>query len=100
MASEGALSGAAQPAAAVGSGPSGSVLVELPGQPPAVPWPTRRWPTAQPSAALREVVDAGFDPALSETYAVVVVQGGRLLVERYGGALPHFDGPAEPVTVD
>ena len=31
------------------------------------------------------------------TYAVVVVQGGRLLLERYGGALPHFDRPPEPV---
>jgi CubicO group peptidase (beta-lactamase class C family) len=31
------------------------------------------------------------------TYAVLVIQGGRLLVERYGGEIPHFDGPAEPV---
>lgn len=31
------------------------------------------------------------------TYAVAVVQGGRLLLERYGGALPHFDRPPEPV---
>jgi CubicO group peptidase (beta-lactamase class C family) len=29
---------------------------------------------------------------------VVVVREGRLLLERYGGALPHFDRPPEPVT--
>ena len=34
------------------------------------------------------------------TYAVVVVQGGRLLLERYGGALPHFDRPPTPVEPD
>jgi CubicO group peptidase (beta-lactamase class C family) len=31
------------------------------------------------------------------TYAVAIVQGGRLLLERYGGELPHFDRPPEPV---
>ena len=31
------------------------------------------------------------------TYAVAVVQGGRLLLDRYAGALPHFDRPLEPV---
>lgn len=34
------------------------------------------------------------------TYAVVVVQGGRLLLERYGGTLPHFDRPPTPVEPD
>lgn len=84
------------PARPVPSGP----LVELPGQPPDVPWPTQEWPTGEASDALREVVDSGFDPALDETYAVVVVRAGRLVVERYGGALPHFDRPAEPVTAE
>lgn len=73
-------------------------LIELPGQPPGVPWPTREWPGGEPTAALAQAVEAGFDPTLTETYAIVVVQGGRLLIERYGGALPHFDGPSEPVT--
>ena len=31
------------------------------------------------------------------TYAVAVVQGGQLRLERYGGELPHFDRPPEPV---
>ncbi len=34
------------------------------------------------------------------TYAALVVQHGRRLAERYGGALPHFDGPDEPVGTD
>jgi CubicO group peptidase (beta-lactamase class C family) len=34
------------------------------------------------------------------TYAAVVVQAGRTLGERYGGTLPHFDRPDEPVDVD
>jgi CubicO group peptidase (beta-lactamase class C family) len=44
-------------------------------------------------------MDAAFDPdgPLRDTYAVVCVQGGRLVHERYGGALPRFDGPGRPV---
>ena len=47
-----------------------------------------------------------LDPLLDEvfsggvfgtTYAVVVVQRGRLLTERYGGALEHWDRPHEAV---
>ena len=49
--------------------------------------------------ALVAVVDEMFDDdeRYGTTYAVAVVQGGRLLLERYGGALPHFDRPPEPV---
>jgi len=74
-------------------------LLPLPEQPPGVPWPTEAWPTGPAPAALVEVVDEMFvDPErYGDTYAVVVVQGGRLLLERYGGALPHFDRPPEPV---
>jgi CubicO group peptidase (beta-lactamase class C family) len=95
---------AARPTATerVGSGaglPAGP-LVALPGQPDGVPWPTRDWPTGVASNAVTEAVEAGFNAALAETYAVVVVQGGRLLIERYGGTLPHFDRPSEPVTAE
>jgi CubicO group peptidase (beta-lactamase class C family) len=31
------------------------------------------------------------------TYAVLVIQDGRLLLERYGSEIPHFDRPPEPV---
>jgi CubicO group peptidase (beta-lactamase class C family) len=47
---------------------------------------------------LEPLLDAAFtDPAMGTTYAVAVVQGGRLLAERYGGELEHWDRPAESV---
>jgi len=68
-------------------------------QPAGVAWPTNRWPVADASDALTRVVDDAFTaPEMSETQAVVVVQGGRVLVERYAGEILHFDRPAEPVT--
>jgi len=36
----------------------------------------------------------------AETYAVVVIHRGRLIAERYQGALPSFTNPPTPVTVD
>jgi CubicO group peptidase (beta-lactamase class C family) len=48
-----------------------------------------------------ELVERAFtDEAVATTMAVVVVKGGRLLAERYGGALPHFDREPEPVTAE
>jgi CubicO group peptidase (beta-lactamase class C family) len=51
---------------------------------------------------LEKAVDEVFtdEERYGTTYAVAVVQGGRLLLERYGGALPHFDRPPEPVEPD
>jgi CubicO group peptidase (beta-lactamase class C family) len=43
----------------------------------------------------------GDTERFGDTYAVVVVQGGRLRLERYGGALPSFEHdptPVEPTT--
>ncbi len=81
-----------------------SPLVPLPAQPPGVHFPTERWPTGTvPSGVeLAPLMDAAFDPdgPLAETYAVVVVHGGVLVDERYGGRLPRPDGPGRPVTVD
>ena len=65
-------------------------LAPLPSQPRAVPWPTSEWPTGSFSAdprlidsLLAEAFDG--DPAgpLGETHAVVAIQGGRLVLERY-----------------
>jgi CubicO group peptidase (beta-lactamase class C family) len=48
-----------------------------------------------------ELVDAVFDDTTyGPTYASIIVQGGDVLAERYGGALPHFDRDDEPVTAD
>lgn len=75
-------------------------LLPLPSQPPGVAWPTDAWPAAEASPALEAAVDEVFtdEERYGATYAVTVVQGGRLLLERYGGSLPHFDRPPEPVT--
>jgi CubicO group peptidase (beta-lactamase class C family) len=49
-----------------------------------------------------ECVDAVFDDAarVGTTYAAVIARGGEILAERYGGALPHFEGDDEPVAAD
>ena len=82
--------------------PTDRSLRPLPSQPSDVPWPTDAWPVGEPPDGVRGVVDEMFDDVerYGTTYAVVVVQGGRLLLERYGGELPHFDRPPEPVEPD
>jgi len=78
-------------------------LVPLPPQPAGVPWPTEDWPAGDPPTGvdveglLDEVFAGGV---FGKTYAVVVVQGGRLLTERYANELDHWDRPAETVTRD
>ncbi len=66
-----------------------------------MPWPTESWPRAglPPGVDLGPLVAEAFDPAgsLHQTYAVVVVHGGRLVFEGYGGLIPRFDGPGRPV---
>ncbi len=79
-----------------------SDLVRLPPQPAGVPWPTEAWPEGElPSGVdLAPLLHAVFDDEgpLATTYAVVVVRGGRVVAERYGGALEHFDRGPTPVT--
>jgi CubicO group peptidase (beta-lactamase class C family) len=70
-------------------------------QPDGVAWPTAAWPTGEASEEVLSLLDAAFeDPELADTYAVVVVQHGRLVAERYGGALPSFTHAPTPVAVD
>ena len=70
-------------------------MIPLPTQPAGVPWPTSAWPTGPLAAAdpvrLASLMDHAFSQPddLGQTHAVVVVQGGRLVLERYA---PEF-GP-------
>jgi CubicO group peptidase (beta-lactamase class C family) len=80
-----------------------SGLVPLPPQPAGVSWPSETWSEGAlaPGAAtaLTPLLDEAFDDAsaIAATYAIVIVQNGRLVYERYHGALEHFDRPPTPV---
>jgi len=63
-------------------------LPPLPTQPRGTPWPTQAWPTGElpkglDRAGFAAAMDRGF-AAFGETHAVVMIQGGRLIFERYG----------------
>jgi CubicO group peptidase (beta-lactamase class C family) len=68
-------------------------LLPLPPQPVDVAWPTEAWPEGDLSASadkirLNRLLDHALLPQrtedLGETHALLIVQGGRLIVERYG----------------
>src|SRR5262245_8560553 len=67
-------------------------LLPLPAQPGGLPWPTRRWPTAEldprvDREALTRLLDQAFGDTepedLERTNAVVIVQHGAIVSERY-----------------
>jgi CubicO group peptidase (beta-lactamase class C family) len=92
----------AQPQRVQAHGHQALTLVPLPPQPKGVAWPVPGadgWPTAAPPPAIEQLAEEliGDTARYGTTYAVLVIQGGRLLVERYGGEIPHFDRPPEPV---
>lgn len=67
-----------------------AILPPLPVQPPGVDWPTLSWsrgplPPSVDAERLARLIDHGFTD-FEETHAVVVVQGGRLVLDRYGPA--------------
>lgn len=72
------------------------LLAALPAQPADVPWPTRDWPTGDLPAGLdvarfETLLAQAFDgDAHGETHALLIVQGGRVVFERYDAA----HGPA------
>jgi CubicO group peptidase (beta-lactamase class C family) len=81
-------------------GVSTDPLPPLPAQPAGVPWPTQDWPTGPLPAwadagAIEALVAEAFegpqDGPLGVTHAVVAVQGGRLVFERYA---PGCEPPA------
>jgi CubicO group peptidase (beta-lactamase class C family) len=72
-----------------------AALVALPEQPAGLPWPRADWPVgpvpaqtdaAALQAAMKDAFEQGI-PALGETRQVVIIQGGRLVYERYA---PEF----------
>ena len=77
-------------------------LVPLPSQPAGTPWPTADWPVGDPVPELDALLDAMHtdEERYGMTYATAVVVRGRLVHQRYGGALPHFDRPPTPVEPD
>ena len=80
-----------------------SVQPRFAAQPSGVAWPTYEWPRGEMANQdeLDAVVDEMFtEEKLAVTNAVVVVQGGQVVSERYGGEQFHFDRPAEPITRD
>jgi CubicO group peptidase (beta-lactamase class C family) len=67
-------------------------LPPLPAQPAGVAWPTAEWPLGELPAKLAStpfmhLIDAAFSapstPELGESHALAIVQGGRLIFERY-----------------
>jgi len=65
-----------------------SALPALVPQPAGVPWPTAAWPEAQTTnEELIEAIDGGFnapEDQMGMNLSLVVIQGGRLIAERYG----------------
>jgi len=66
-------------------------LTSLPAQPPGTPWPTSDWPAGSLPAgvdrdrfAARIAKAFGAPGDLGETWALVIVQAGALVFERYG----------------
>ncbi len=78
---------------------AGEALRPLPPQPSGVRWPTAMWPAGAAPAALVDAVDELFadEATYGVTYAVAAVQGGRMLLQRHGGALPSFTDDPKPV---
>ena len=75
--------------------------VPLPAQPSDRAWPTFEWPRGEPDARVDRVsLDALLDEAfgqsglLGQTNALLIAQGGAVVVERYGEAVdektPHI----------
>jgi len=78
--------------------------VPLPEQPAGLAWPTRTWERGDAPAAVG--LDALVDELFADTdryqttYAVVAVHHGRIVAERYDGALPNWVGDDIPVGPD
>lgn len=63
--------------------------IPLPGQPGNATWPTKAWPqgvidNSAVAALMADAFQPGARPELGETHGVVIVQGGKLVLEAYG----------------
>ena len=60
-------------------------LCPLPSQPAGLSWPTEQWPRAEASEKTTALADSLFDLAPDQgfTYALLVIQKGKLIYERY-----------------
>jgi CubicO group peptidase (beta-lactamase class C family) len=78
--------------------------VALPAQPADVAWPRESWPRGPvpPHVDLESLIDeVHTDPTrYGTTYATVVVHEGRLIHERYGGRIEHWDRDDEEVSAE
>ncbi len=79
-------------------------LPPLPAQPAGVAWPTAAWPTGELPTKLAgtpfaSLVDHAFSapstPDLGETHALAIIQGGKLIYERYNAGFgPEMTYPS------
>ena len=76
--------------------------VALPAQPADVPWPTDTWPggSAPDGVDLEPLIEEMHTDTAKygTTFATVVIHRGRLIHERYGGVIEHWDRADEPVS--
>lgn len=88
-------------AALEAAGSAHPITIDYPPQPDGVPWPTAEWtyggmPDGTDTAAVEAILAAAFPAELEDpgagVHAVVVVQGGRVVLEQYG----INTDPAEP----
>lgn len=67
-------------------------------QPAGVPWPSATWPRGASTPEIESLVDELFESEqVSTTNALVIVRGGEIVCERYGGAKIYFDRDPEPI---
>ncbi|MDP1632561.1 MAG: serine hydrolase [Caulobacter sp.] len=67
-------------------------LIPLPAQPADTPWPTQAWPQGDLlTGPVADTLDAAFAPEsldpIGRTDALLLIQGGRIVYERYGEGL-------------
>ena len=75
------------------------VVGGYPAGPAELSWPIGDWPRGEASVDLGALLERALDPdgPLATSYAVVIVEGGRIVAEVYNGALGSFVDEPRPV---